>query len=65
MNETLKRLVAEIQRVDNEWQSYYDKMELNDFNETSEDEINRIVAEAYSDGLKTAYLILTDKPYED
>lgn len=65
MENIIKRLTAEIERVDSEWQDYYDKMEENDFTETDEDETNRVVAEAYSDGLKTAYLIITGKPYTD
>ena len=65
MKQKIAQLVAEIERVDSEWQDYYDKMEDNDYNETSEDENSRIVAEAYSDGLKTAYLIFAGKPYLD
>lgn len=65
MENKIAQLVAEIERVDSEWQDYYDKMEENDYNETSEDESNRIVAESYSDGLKTAYLIITGKPYTE
>jgi hypothetical protein len=65
MEQKIAQLVAEIERVDSEWQDYYDKMEDNDYNETSEDENSRIVAEAYSDGLKTAYLIMVGEPYSD
>lgn len=65
MNTQIEQLVAEIQRVDKTWQEYYDTLERNDFSETSEDETNRIVAESYSDGLKTAYLIITGKPYTE
>ena len=65
MEQKIAQLVAEIERVDSEWQDYYDKMEENDYNETSEDESNRIVAESYADGLKTAYLIFAGKPYTD
>lgn len=65
MEKIINKLVAEIERVDSQWQDYYDKMEENDYTETDEDESNRIVAEAYSDGLKTAYLIITGKTYTD
>lgn len=65
MEQKIEQLVAEIQRVDKTWQEYYDTLEANDFSETDEDETNRIVAESYSDGLKTAYLIMTGTTYTE
>jgi len=65
MDKIIKALANEIANVDKNWQSYYDKMEANDYSESDEDMISRLIAEGYADGLKTAYLIVTGKPYLD
>ena len=65
MEKIIKQLTNEIVNVDKNWQSYYDKLEANNYIESDEDMISRLGAEGYADGLKTAYLILTGNPYLD
>lgn len=65
MEKILKDLAKEIDLVDNNWQKYYDKLEQDNFVESEEDMISRLIAEGYSDGLKTAYLIVSGKPYNN
>lgn len=63
MEKILKDLAKEIAFVDKNWQNYYDKLEQDNFIESEDDMISRLIAEGYSDGLKTAYLIVSGKPY--
>lgn len=65
MDKIIKDLENEIAIVDKNWQSYYDKLDESNYTETDEDMVSRLIAEGYADGLKTAYLIVTGKPYLD